>query len=200
MEPSFLAKEEFRQYHEKLQKKLDHKRYEHTLGVAYTAACMAMAHGESVEKAYLAGLLHDNAKCLSEEKKKVLCKKYELIPSAAEVANHDLLHAKLGAYQARDKYGVQDAEIISAIMWHTTGKPDMTTLEKIIYIADFIEPGRKKYYRMDEVRRHAFTDLDTAMYLILENTIMYLEQKGAVIDEITKETFAFYKSCIKDIF
>lgn len=192
MESSFLMKECYKEYHEILQKKLDAKRYEHTIGVAYTAACLAMAHGVSVEKAYLAGLLHDNAKCMSEEQKAKLCEKYGIKLTKAEKANHDLLHAKVGAYHAKNKYGVDDEEVFEAILWHTTGKPDMTALDKIIYIADYIEPNRKMLKRIDEIRSLAFHDLDQAMVMILENTISYLEQKGAIIDEITKETYDFY--------
>ncbi|MBR1860375.1 MAG: bis(5'-nucleosyl)-tetraphosphatase (symmetrical) YqeK, partial [Lachnospiraceae bacterium] len=100
-----------------LENELDQKRYEHTLGVEYTAAALAMAHGESVEKAVYAGLLHDCAKGIDDDKKILLCEKYGLPVSDIERANPGLLHAKLGAYLAEHEYGVTDGDILNAIEW-----------------------------------------------------------------------------------
>ena len=143
-----------------LSEELDKKRYAHTLGVAYTAVSLAMAHGTDMYNAYLAGLLHDNAKCISSEKKRKLCKKYDIVLNEAEDKNPDLLHAKLGAIRAREKYHVEDRAVLEAIKYHTTGKPAMTELEKIIYIADYIEPNRKMLPGLPEIRTTAFRDLN----------------------------------------
>ena len=151
----------------KLKSHLDKERYEHTLGVMYTAAAMAMCHGEDMEKALTAGLLHDCAKCIPGDKKLRLCGRYHLSISEAEASNPSLLHAKLGAYLAAKKYHVRDRDILNAIASHTTGRPDMSTLEKIIYIADYMEPGRDELPNMAEVRRLAFHDLDGCLYRIL---------------------------------
>ena len=127
-----------------LKKELDKSRYEHTMGVMYTAAALAMAHGVDQKKAMLAGLLHDCAKCIPNEEKMELCKKYHIELTQAEIDNPALIHAKLGAFLARKKYHVTDEELLHAILVHTTGEPGMNLLDKIIYIADYIEPGRDK--------------------------------------------------------
>jgi predicted HD superfamily hydrolase involved in NAD metabolism len=176
-----------------MKKKLDEKRYLHTLSVAHTAACMAMCYGYNPQKAYLAGLLHDNAKCIPHDKKIALCAKYKLETSIVERKNPDLLHARLGSILAAKKYDITDAEILSSIAYHTTGRPDMTLLEKIIYIADYIEIRRKPLPDMEKIRRLAFSDINACMLLILENTIRYLTEKEAAIDEITLMTYDFYK-------
>lgn len=177
----------------KMEKKLDTKRYNHTLSVAHTAACMAMRFGHDPYKAYIAGLLHDNAKCIPDKKKLSLCYKYGLTVNKAEKAGPDLLHAKLGSFLAGKKYGITDEEILSAILYHTTGRPAMTDFEKIIYIADYIEIHRKKLPDMETIRQLAFADLDKCMLFILENTLSFLKEKGASIDKITLETYEYYK-------
>ena len=115
----------------------------------------------------MAGLLHDNAKCIEDKKKLALCGKYKLEINTAEQKNPDLLHAKLGSFLAKERYQVEDPEILSSILYHTTGKPAMTTLEQIIYIADYIEINRKKLPGMEVTRKLAFTDLDACMLHIL---------------------------------
>lgn len=177
-----------------MKKELDEKRFRHTLSVANTAASMAMCYGLNPYKAYLAGLLHDCAKCISHDKKLALCNKYELSVNKVEMSNPDLLHAKLGSKLAHVKYGIEDEEMLSAIYFHTTGKPDMTALEKIIYIADYIEIHRKPLPNMEKTRQLAFQDLDACMLLILESTLAFLEQKDASVDDITHETYEYYKN------
>ena len=118
-----------------LKKELDEDRYQHTLGVMYTSASMAMRYGADVTQALLAGLLHDCAKCIPGDKKIHLCEKYGLPVSDVEYENPGLLHARLGAYLAEKKYHIHDQEIIHAISSHTTGRPGMSLLEKIVYIA-----------------------------------------------------------------
>ena len=182
----------------KMDKALEKKRFSHTLAVATTASCMAMRYDCDANRAYIAGLLHDNAKCLDNDKKLSICKKYNIPVNDAEAKNPDLLHAKVGSILAKEKYKIEDEEIISSIRWHTTGKPNMTALEKIIYIADYIEPLRKKQSNMDEVRKLAFTDLDACMMKILAGTIQYLTEKNATIDQVTMETYQFYKQLCEE--
>lgn len=180
----------------KLEKKLSPKRFEHSLGVEYTASCMAMCHGVDIEKAAVAGLLHDCAKYLSTEKKIKVCKKNHLSISEYESQNPELLHGKLGALYAKTKYEVEDSEILSAIAYHTTGKENMTPLEKIIYIADFMEANRKSIKNMDLIRKLAFTDLDDCLCQVMKSTIHYLESKNAVIDDITLSAYEYYKNLL----
>ncbi|MGN1313575.1 MAG: bis(5'-nucleosyl)-tetraphosphatase (symmetrical) YqeK [Lachnospiraceae bacterium] len=174
-------------------KALDEKRYEHTLGVAYTAAALAMCHGADQNKAYLAGLLHDCAKCMENDKKIHICEKHGIEINEAERKNPYLLHAKVGAYLAENKYNVEEGEILNAVLYHTTGKPDMTLMEKIVYIADYIEPGRNHAANLTQIRRLAFCNLDAALIQILEDTLDHLEHSGRIIDPMTQKTYDFYK-------
>ncbi len=178
--------------------KLDKKRYKHTMGVAYTAAALAMCYGFSVEKAQMAGLLHDCAKCYSASKLLEKCDKFNITVTDTERGNPYLLHAKLGAFLAMHKYGVKDTEIISAILHHTTGKPDMSLLDKIIFVADYIEPGRSKAPRLAQIRQMAFSDLDRAVIMILADTLEYLRQEEQVIDSMTEKTYEYYLEAMKE--
>lgn len=188
-----MAEYDFLKIQKKLEKYLDEDRFHHTLGVMYTSAALAMAHGCNINAAQAAGLLHDCAKCIPNKKKLKLCESYKVPVSDFEKEHPFLLHAKLGAYVAKDKYGVRDSEVLSAITWHTTGKPDMTLLEKIIYIADYIEPARNKAPNLEKVRNLAFQDLDECMYEILKDTLAYLEENPKDIDSATRDAFLFYK-------
>ena len=175
-----------------MKKVQDDERYEHTLGVAYTAACLATLYDVDVEKATTAGLLHDCAKCMDSNKKLSLCKKYGIEVSDIEKRNPSLLHAKLGARLAREKYDEKDKDVLNAIENHTTGRENMSMLEKIIFVADYIEPGRNKAPDLYEVRKMAFSDIDKALVKILQDTLMYLERKGEEIDPATRVTLDYY--------
>ena len=177
----------------KLKLNLKGSRFEHTLGVMYTAASMAMAHKYDVDKAMLAGLLHDCAKCIPNPEKLKLCKEHQIPVTPAEEASPSLLHAKLGALLAELEYDITDPEILHAIKVHTTGEPDMNVLDKIIFIADYIEPGRDKAPNLDKVRKIAFRDLNACMAQILRDTLIYLKQGQECIDPTTEMTYEFYK-------
>ena len=178
----------------KLQKELDEDRYRHTLGVMYTSAALAMRYEYDLEKAQVAGLLHDCAKCIPNDRKIRLCEKYGIPITGTEKNAPFLLHAKLGAYLARHKYGVEDEEILGAIMWHTTGKPDMTLAEKIVFISDYIEPMRWKAKNLDHIRKISFMDLDEAVYLTLRDTLNYLDSGTRTeIDDMTRQAFLYYR-------
>lgn len=187
-----------REYYKKLRKNvkdvMTKSRYEHTLGVEFTAASLAMRYEVDIEKAELAGLLHDCAKCIDSEDTLDECKKYNIELTDVEKRNPFLIHSKLGAVHAKKLYGVDDEDIISAIRFHTTGKPDMTMLEKIIFIADYIEPGRDKAPNLKEIRKMSFIDIDEAMYMILKDTLDYLDKGEGEKDELTRDTYLFYKN------
>ena len=176
-----------------MQKELKYSRFIHTLGVAFTAASLAARHGADIHKAETAGILHDCAKNIDVAEMERLCVEAGIPISMIESGNGSLLHSKAGCVLARDKYGVDDPEILNAIAWHTTGKPDMTLLEKILFIADYIEPGRDKAPHLDEIRTAAFDDLDTALRMILKDTLDYLKKGEKPIDEMTQLTYDFYK-------
>ena len=176
----------------KLEKTLDPKRYEHTLGVAYTAAALAMCSQADNEKAKIAGLLHDCAKCMSNEKKIAVCQKQGIEITEIEKKNPFLLHAKVGSYLARKQFHVKDEDILNAILNHTTGRPGMSRLEKIIYIADYIEPERKHAPNLTQVRKLAFKDIDAALLQILKDTLGYLHNIESPVDPMTQETYNYY--------
>lgn len=176
----------------KVKKSMDKQRYDHTKGVMYTAGCLAMANEYPIDKAMLAGLLHDCAKCIPGHTKIKMCEKYNLEISEIERKNPSLLHAKLGAYLAKDKYDIEDEEILMAIRSHTTGRPGMSLLEKIVYIADYMEPGRKELPNMMDVRYLAFEDIDKCLYRILRDSLVYLKAQDMPIDQTTEETYQYY--------
>ena len=185
-----------------MEKTLEPKRYEHTLSVAYTAANLAAVHGVDVEKALVAGILHDCAKCLSYKKQISLCTRNHVQLTELEAAEDSpLLHAKSGSILAREEYGITDEEILHAICYHTTGRPHMTPLEKIIYIADYMEPGRRHMKRFGEgeptdrltwIRQMAYRDLDETLCNILADTLAYLQRKGGKVDSMTQRTYEYY--------
>jgi len=182
---------------DKLKGALDEKRYEHSVGVCYTACALAMRYDCDMEKARLAGILHDCAKHLPAEKLLSLSKKYNLPVSKIEEANPFLLHGKVGALIANKKFDIEDSDIINAITYHTTGRPKMSLLEKIIYIADYIEPGRKEQPDLKLVRSLAFRDIDMCLLKILEDSLIYLKSKNMPIDPGTEETYNYYvKECV----
>ena len=185
---------ELEKYQKKLQHYMDKSRYQHTLGVMYTSAALAMAYNYDIKKAMTAGVLHDCAKSMPHEKKFELCKKHHIEVSEIEQENPFLLHAKVGALIARKKYDIDDEEILHAITVHTTGEPAMSTLDMILFIADYIEPGRDKAANLTEIREMAFQNLEHTIEKILYDTLNYLNGKSGRIDPNTAETYEYYKN------
>lgn len=169
-----------------LKKKLDARRFEHTLGVEFTCAALAMRYGCDLRQAELAGLLHDCAKRYDGPTLLRKCREREIPVTQAEEQDPALLHAKLGAWMAGEKYGIEDEEIKSAIRCHNTGKPGMSLLDKILYVADYIEPGRDRAKHLPELRKQAFLDLDEACLSVMEQTLEYLRESGILIDPMTE--------------
>lgn len=182
----------------KLKESLKGSRYEHTIGVMYTAGCMAMAHGYDISKAMLAGLLHDCAKCMSYEEQVKICEENRREITECERKNKALLHSKAGAILAKTGYGIEDEEILHAIEYHTTSIAGMNTLDKIIYIADYIEPSRDQAPNLAYIRKLAYSDLDACLAEILYDTLEYLKEKGYIIDPMTAESYEFYKGYRKE--
>ena len=187
-----MQKNNMKEMKKHLKKRLDKPRYEHTLGVSYTAAALAMRYEYDIEKAQIAGLLHDSAKCIPDDRKLQICEKHHIQITDVEKKNPFLLHAKLGAFLAMKKYKIHDKEIISAILNHTTGKPNMSTLDKIIFISDYIEPNRDKAPNLPEIRKLAFENLDAALIKILRDTLEYLEKTDGDVDPMTQKTYEYY--------
>ena len=185
-------KEYLKKIRKSLKKELDKDRFEHTIGVMYTAGALAMAHGGDIEQAMLAGLLHDCAKCIPNDIKMAMCRENKIPLTQFEKENPYLIHAKLGAFLAKRDYHVEDEEVCHAIAVHTTGAPNMNLLDKIVFVADYIEPDRHKAAHLTDIRRIAFEDLDEAVLYILEDTLTYLKKGEGSIDPTTQETYEFY--------
>lgn len=183
---------DMRKIRKAMEKAQDARRYEHTLGVVYTATALAMRYGASLKDAEMAGLLHDCAKCLTDEKRLAICEKHNISINEIERRNPFLLHAKVGSYLAMEEFDVTSSDVINAILNHTTGRPGMSLLEKIIYVADYIEPNRKQAPNLTEVRKMAFIDLDQTLVMILKDVLEYLESTEGEVDPMTRKTYEYY--------
>ena len=183
---------------QKLQNSLKPKRYLHTLGVAYLSASLAMCHGISHRDALVAGLLHDCAKNYPEEDMLKECLKLELELSEYEKKIPELIHAPYGAYIAQKEYGIDQEDILLAIRNHTLGRPEMSRLEQIVYLADYFEPERTQPTEptLDEIRTIAFRNLDKATFLVSRNCIRYFESTGKTVDPMTYQVYEYYKNIV----
>ncbi len=188
----YAAKPDFPWLREQSYAYLSPKRIPHVQGCEWEAVRLAKRWGESEEDAAEAGILHDITKKLVLSEQLILSEKYGIINDAYETANVKLLHAKTGAALARDLFSISD-RVYSAIRWHTTGKPDMTLLEKIIYMADYIEPNRD-FTGVDKLRELAYEDLDAAMVLGLEMSLEDIRSYGAEPYEVTVSAYEWYKA------
>ena len=175
---------------EKAYAMLSPKRVAHVAGCEAEAVNLAMRWGEDSENAAEAGILHDITKKLVLSDQLILCRKYGIINDTAEEENVKLLHAKTGAALAKDLFNIS-SEVYDAIRWHTTGKPDMTLLEKIIYMADYIEPNRD-FEGVDKLRKLAYEDLDKAMALGLEMSLEDIRSYGQEPYYATAEAYEWY--------
>lgn len=189
-EDAMLSKNEMKY---KLQSVLTNKRYLHTLGVAQEAVSLAKTHREDATEAEIAGLLHDCAKSIPNNLKLMLCREMHIPLNAAMQTNPELTHSFLGAEIAARDYGVIDPVILDAIRYHTTGRPAMGNIEKIVYLADFFEPNRKPFPSMEKMKKLAYADLDEAMIFALEQSLIYIKQKGLSVHELSEQALAYYK-------
>ena len=168
----------------KLINDIGEKRFKHSLRVAETAVKLADNYGLEPKKAYLAGLIHDCAKYNEE----AYIKKYNIDFSIYPVSSikDPVLHSFLGAEVAKKVYNIYDRDVLKAIEYHTTGRPDMSDLEKIIFIADAIEPARD-FEGIDKIRKLAFENLNKAMLNLLDSNIIFLIGKKALINPLSFE-------------
>ncbi len=167
-----------------LKKRLDKKRYEHSLRVMRECRELAKEHGADVEKAMIAGLLHDCAKGTEE---KYLLMGYglsDIISNDLVMSYKALVHSPLGANVAAEEYGVEAEDVLNAITYHTTGREGMSLLEKIVFVADAIEPGRT-YEGIAEIRALAFEDLDKAVIGVMNANIEHCIATKRLIHPLT---------------
>lgn len=183
---------ELSQMQEKLRGMLTEKRFRHSLGVMGSAAHMAKIFGASEEKARIAGLLHDCAKDIDKAKMPDMCDALGVELDPVKREQRSLIHADLGAKLAQTEFGITDPDIIAAIRSHTLGHPQMSVLEKILYIADFVEPNRKDFPGLSELRELAELDLDLAMLAAVNSSIRYVKSQNKVLHEQSLQTQAYY--------
>ncbi|WP_079509821.1 bis(5'-nucleosyl)-tetraphosphatase (symmetrical) YqeK [Mesobacillus jeotgali] len=172
---------------------LTEHRYVHTLGVMETALRLAEKYGADRKKAELAAIFHDYAKFRPKDEMRQIIVEQEM-PAILLDFNSELWHAPVGAFLAEKEAGIKDEEILDAIRFHTSGRVGMTLLEKIIYLADYIEPGRH-FPGVDEVREMAVNDLDIALIQSMKNTIQFLMKKN---QPVFPDTFNAYNSLVKN--
>ena len=161
------------------------KRMPHVLGTEQEAVRLVRRYGGDETQARIAALLHDCTKKLDMAQQLALCEKYGIMLDELEQKALKLLHSKTGAAIARDVFGVEDA-VYDAILYHTTGKPDMTRLEKIIYLADYIEPTRD-FPGVDALRKTVYEDLDKGLLMGLTMTIQEMEEMGNPVHHLTRD-------------
>lgn len=169
-----------------LREKLDPKRYQHSMSVRETAKNMAKYFRVNEDKAAIAGLVHDCAKGLNSYELINLVRKNGYKIDEVSERSPQLLHGLAGAIIARDTMGIRDDEIFNAIAYHTTGRKNMTMLEKIIYLADYIEPLRK-YSGVEEIRELTYKNIDKAMIKSFDLTIKYIVERGQMLHINTVE-------------
>ena len=174
-----------------LKENLNEKRYQHSLGTAECAKELAKHFGQNEEKAYIAGLLHDCAKCFSDEKLLEIIDKYLDDVDSDERSNKKTLHAPGSYYIAKTVFGLEDTEMLSAIRWHTLGKINMTDFEKIIFLADKIElRTRSKEYR-NKITKDLYSEngLNKAILECYKETIKSLADRNLIICPLTVEIY-----------
>lgn len=170
-----------RSIYEKVKSMISDKRYEHSIGVQETAVKLAQKFGGDVYKASLAGLVHDCAKGLSDEELISMAKESGMEIGDVCMKQPGLLHGPVGAFVARREFLIYDEEVLHAIKFHTTGCKNMSMLDKIIYIADYIEPGRN-FPGVDALRQETYKDIDRGLLLALDSTIKYVIELRQLID------------------
>lgn len=166
--------------------RLSHGRLEHSLRVADEAVRLAVRWGADAEKAKLAGVLHDVARELPYEEMRRIVAEHDIEVTDQELQVRELLHAPVGAFLVRHELGLDDDEVWAAIRYHTTGRAGMSLLEKVVYLADYIEPGRN-FPGVDQARRLAEVNLDEAVFWALNQTIDYLAKRGTSAHPFTVE-------------
>lgn len=162
------------------------KRYKHVMGVRDTAYKLAIIHNGDSNKAILGALIHDCAKNKSNEEIIEIVKNSSYLLEDGDFMAPELLHGLAGAIIAKELMGIEDEEVLNSSIYHTTGRSNMTLLEKIIYIADYIEPNRD-FPGVEDLREATFNNLDEGLLKAFNNTIKYVVEKGGILHKRTVE-------------
>lgn len=185
-----LSREQMISY---VKSKINDKRFTHSVDTAKMAVLLAKEYGADENKAYIAGLLHDVAKGMTREALEKAAEENGIELDEYEKLNPELIHGRIGAAMVRNDLGIDDEEILSAIKWHTTGHKNMTLLEKIIYLADIIEPGRN-FKETDELREAAYRDIDEAMITGLGHVMNFVKSRGLTLHPNSIEAYESLKT------
>lgn len=167
-----------------LRKKLKESRYVHTFGVVQSACSLAKINGVDEEKAKIAALIHDAAKNMKIDEQYKILKDNNVDIDIISQNSPQILHGWVAAILAKDLMGVVDEEILNAVKYHTTARKSMSKLEKIIYIADYIEPNRD-YPGVEELRKVTFSNLDKGLLMGIDNTITFVIKQGQLVHPLT---------------
>lgn len=183
---------DLKKFEKEIEDRIGEKRFLHTKRVKEVALELAKIHGVDQEKAEIAGFLHDCAKIRDKDELLKAAKENKLLLTKEMQKAPQIIHSHLGAVFAEEVYGIEDREILNAIKYHTTGRANMTDLEKIIFLADYIEPKRN-FDGVEKARELAKKDLDSAMYFALNNTLKFLVEKDSYIVLETVKARNYYK-------
>lgn len=173
-----------------VRQQLTEERYRHTLGVVDCAVNLAEQYGADPRQAEVAAIFHDYAKYRDKEEMKNIILQQASIPNDLLVYHHELWHAPVGAYLVEREVGITDKGILDAIRYHTTGRAGMSTLEKVVCLADYIEPGRN-FPGVEKIRTLSLDSLDQALTVALYNTIQFLEKQGQNVYPLTIEAYQY---------
>lgn len=168
------------------------KRLSHSLSVERVSVDLALIHGIDPCRAAQVGLLHDNARDMKISEARALGQEAGLSAQDPLMASMMLVHAPVGAYRAQRVFGVEDAQVLRAVRWHTTGRAGMEDLEKVVYLADLFEPGRRGFPEMARIVELSLRSLDAAMHLALESSIRYIHQKRQVLHPDTQHALTYF--------
>ncbi len=168
-------------YLEILEKRLKPSRFKHTCGVVETAGKMALHHGIDIHKTMVAAALHDYAKNMSPEALLEYAETHQIEVDSVMKVSTELMHGLVGAKMVQFELGIEDQEILDAIAYHTIGRNQMSLMEKIVYLADAIEPGRSEYPGLEALRKIAYKDLDQGILASVTSTLNYVLERGFII-------------------
>ena len=183
---TMLYKKKASSMKKQLKKLLSRDRFIHSVNVCNTASALAKRFGFDENKAYIAGLLHDCAKCIPHELTLKLCDDFDVLLDEYDEQIPALIHSKLGEKLASSYFGISDSEILEAIKWHTLGHPDMGNIAKIVYVSDMIEPSRC-FEGIERLRDIAKENLDRAVYECTNATIIFNTQRNRKINPMAYE-------------
>ena len=189
----------FIKYQAELKKSLkdNERRFWHSISVAITAVNLADIYGADRDNCLISGLLHDYCKSMTLDELFSNCDKYSVDLSEEDRKADGCIHGFLAAKMCKVKFDIND-EIYDAIYYHTCGRPNMTILEKIIYISDFIEPLRRFRDKVGDLRKLAFEDIDASIISAAEASITFLKNRKKFIHSNTLKTLEYYKKIVSE--